>query len=513
MAARGDLLDQFLGAAIEQLDISPVDTSRALKRYRNLAAFVKRYWAVNSASHGIYLHGSLRLGTVTRIIHRNDEYDVDAVFRLDLARSSAISQGELKREVGRVLDEFVKSRPRGYPWLDEGRRSWTLRYPRQPWAPRQPNRRFHLVVIPALRDPAAPSEAGLLLADRLLVRWHRSMPLDYADWFYDRMRETSPDRHTVKLLVDDVAVYGVPRRAARTSLQRAVQALKRHRDKYFAQDLQNRPGSILLTTLAARAYSGNRSLFDELRDIVDGIPSSIPRENGVLMVANPVRRDENLVDYWREHPLRALRFFEWVTQAKADLAEVGRSRSMDDLFRAVARAFGERPAQHAARTVEPGRRRLEPRTTEPRRLNGSRSTTRLQLPAARPDTAVREAPVDRGETGGKRDEQATDEQAVQQHAGVAVVADVEGGVEADDRAAQQGEAEPGQREDQREQDDPDPAAVAGAEDGPAEHGGGGERQEVGDGDVADDGQRDGDDGVEVEPPHDGEVAVRPHGEQ
>jgi hypothetical protein len=351
-AARSDQLDRFLDAAIEQLDMSPPDTDRVLRHYRALGKFLSAYWAVNAAPSCIYLQGAIRLGTVTRIIHRNDEYDVDAVVRLDLARPS-ISQNELRLEIGNVLEEFVWSRPGGHPRRDEGRRCWTLRYPpKRGWTSRNPNQRFHLNVLPALRSPHGKTSNGLLIADRKLTEWRPSNPIDYANWFYDQAGQGSEDRHTVELLVEDVAAFGAPRLAARATLQRAVQALKRHRDRYFANDLQNRPASMLVTTLAATAYSGKGTLLAALRDMVADMPELVLREPGGFLVANPVQPEENFVDHWREYPHQEQRFFQWMAQVKADLNQLANNPGMDDAYRVVAKALGERTAQHAAKRAE-----------------------------------------------------------------------------------------------------------------------------------------------------------------
>lgn len=364
-AARSDQLDRFLHAAIEQLDISPADTCRVLTHHRGLGKFLSNYWAVHAAPSCIYLQGAMRLGTVTRIIHRNDEYDIDAVFRLDLARPS-ISQSELRLEIGNVLDEFVYSRPGGHPWRDEGTRCWTLRYPKRHWAPRYPNQRFHLHILPALRRPQAKTSNELLVADRKLVEWRPSNPIDYANWFYDKVKEGSDDPRTVELLIDDVAAFGAPRQAERTTLQRAVQALKRHRDRYFANDLQNRPTSMVVTTLAAMAYSGKSTLLEVLRDIVATMPELVRGEHGGYLIANPVQPEENFADSWAEYPHRPKRFFEWMAQARADLSLLDHNGGMDDVYRVVAKALGEQPAQHAARSIDAKPKNRKPGTPKNR---------------------------------------------------------------------------------------------------------------------------------------------------
>ena len=61
-----------------------------------------------------------------------------------------------------------------------------------------------------------------------------------------------------------VDVEEVPQWRVKTTLQRTVQALKRHRDIYFQHRVEHRPTSIIITTLAAQCYSYDRTLYDIL---------------------------------------------------------------------------------------------------------------------------------------------------------------------------------------------------------------------------------------------------------
>lgn len=337
---RGEQLDQFLDTAIEQLDISAADYELALSYYHDLGTFLADYWADCPAGGCIYPQGSMRLGTVTRIIHRNDEYDLDAVCRRDLTKTST-SQSGLKEEVGDGLDLFVKSEPAGLPWLDEGQRCWTLDYPEQP---------FHLDVLPSLPDPdEAPN--GIIITDTTLWNWQRSNPIDYADWFHRRMKVEWEYRRARYAENKGIDVAEVPKWRVKTTLQRSVQALKRHRDIFFIEDLEDRTASIIITTLAAKAYRGHGGLYDVLRDIVGKMPELVEYENGLYAVYNPVQPEENFADRWRKHPRRAARFFEWMKQAQADFAQVGNEFGMDKIHDATARALGDRPARRAAGAI------------------------------------------------------------------------------------------------------------------------------------------------------------------
>lgn len=143
-------------------------------------------------------------------------------------------------------------------------------------------------------------------------------------------------------------IADVPDWAVKTTLQRTVQALKRHRDICFTHDLEDRPASVIITTLAGRAYRGGGSLYEVLLNVTATMPTLVQEQNGIYIVANPVQPKENFADRWQRHPRRAQRFFEWVEQAHADFAGIGSEHGVDTVLEKVAKAFGGRAAERAA---------------------------------------------------------------------------------------------------------------------------------------------------------------------
>lgn len=335
--SQDDQLGQLLGVAIADLDIPDEQFEAADARYKALAKFLCAYWGDDRTGGAVYPQGSMRLGTVTGLIHRNDEYDLDLVCRRDLLKGS-ITQAELKTDVGYGLELYVDSEPEGDPELDdEGKRCWTLSdgfYP------------FHLDVLPALPDVEAEPN-GLILTDTELRMWQHSNPIDYADWFHGVMR-TEWLRKAARLAENKgMHVADVPTWKVKTALQRTVQALKRHRDIFFTDDLHNRTASVIITTLAAQAYMPDGSLYEVLAYITGKMPYLVQLENGVYTVPNPVQPQENFADRWKNHPERAQRFFQWMERAQADFAALGAQRGLDQILEKTAGVFGTRPAERA----------------------------------------------------------------------------------------------------------------------------------------------------------------------
>jgi hypothetical protein len=345
-ADRHDQLDKLLRTSIESLDISDEEYRLAVSRYEAVGRFLAEYWSDSPAGCEVYPQGSMRLGTVTRNIHRNDEIDIDLVARRDLLKDS-ITQAELKRDVGQGLEVFEKSAPEGHPSREEGRRCWTLLYPG-----------FHLDVLPALPDDDDRG-TGIIITDSELRMWQFSDPIGYADWFHTVMRTEWMEERAVLAKSMDVAT--VPVWKVKTTLQRTVQALKRHRDIYFVDDLTDRPASVIITTLAALAFRGGTSIYEVLLDVTATMPNLVEERNGTYVVSNPVQPKENFADRWQRYPGRARKFFEWIDRAQTDFTSLGTERGVDTVLEKVAKSFGERAATSAGRLA--GTALLESRRT------------------------------------------------------------------------------------------------------------------------------------------------------
>jgi hypothetical protein len=328
------LLDQLVATSIADFDI-PLDVyQRAVARYLALGDWLADHWGSDRTDGAIYPQGSIRLGTMVRPVTDSAEYDVDLVCRRDFAKEST-TQRELKADVGLGVAAFVASGPEGQPLQREGRRCWTLDYRDEP---------FHMDVLPALPDEEAPP-SGILLTDRELVRWQRSNPVDFANWFYAKMEGEFAESQAA--MAKKLNVEKVPDWYVRTTLQRTVQALKRHRDIHFAEDADARPASIIITTLAARAYPGSGSLYEVLLEVTQKMPAFVERRDDVWWVENPVQPVENFADRWRSEPSSAQRFFDWMSRAQTTFAAIGEERGLDRVLAKLAKSFGDGPARRA----------------------------------------------------------------------------------------------------------------------------------------------------------------------
>ena len=289
--------------------------------------------------------GSFALGTAVRPLG-DDDYDVDAVCELQLTPHQ-ITQQQLKEMVGARL-KHPKSRYR--QMIDPpqgGRRCWTIKY--------ADSSKFHLDVLPAIPDdygwlvglgvPEELAATAIRLTDRKVwqqgLDWPRSNPKGYAVWFKGRMRVRLQEAklalaNEIRAEVEDIEDFRV-----RTPLQRLVQLLKRHRDVRYNGD-EDKPISILITTLVAQAYDNEANVLDALTKAVPAMREGVERRNGVLWVANPVNPQENFADKWAEKPRKAQLFFEWLDTVERECNDILRDLGRDRLVAYLSESFGDR---------------------------------------------------------------------------------------------------------------------------------------------------------------------------
>ena len=235
------------------------------------------------------------------------------------------SQAGLKDRVGARL----KLHPRYRRILDEGSRCWTL----------DPADAFHMDILPAIPDLNGLPES-ILITDKDLFYWQHSNPIGYADWFKLQMQERFNEQRRVIAKAINASVEDVPMWRVKTTLQRAIQLLKRHRDIYFQNDQDDKPISIIITTLAAKAYDNNPNLHEALFDMVVGMKDHIELRDSVYWVPNPVNPAENFADKWERYPARATKFFGWLARVESDLTVFAKAAGIDNVAESLAPSFG-----------------------------------------------------------------------------------------------------------------------------------------------------------------------------
>ncbi len=350
---RGQQLNCFLEHLGESLDISDTQHEAAIKHYEAVGNWLNEEVSpIAVYEPQIYPQGSFRLGTMIKPLNDADEYDIDLVCEMLSLKKENTTQERLKNLIG----DRLKANERYRKMLREGNRCWTLQY--------ADSARFHMDILPAIPDRDINEIARLigttlagtaiLITDKELREWQRSNPVGYAEWFKERMRVQFNRKRMILAESLRASVEQVPEYKVKTPLQRSIQILKRHRDIMFANDQDDRPISIIISTLAARAYENEADLVDTLQTIVSKMPNLIERdEQGNAIVTNPVNPLENFADKWRKHPQRETKFLRWLQQVQVDLDAALRTKDVRDMTEVLKPRFGDRVVNEAAKEAFP----------------------------------------------------------------------------------------------------------------------------------------------------------------
>lgn len=300
--------------------------------------------------------GSFMLGTMIKPVCEDDDLDIDLVCELT-GKNPQWAQYHLKQAIGNRLktNETYKN------MLDEeGRRCWTLVY--------SDNANYHMDILPSLVSNGydivlerALSATALdknyeslairitdnkqenYYTDTIAENWMKSNPFGYGVWFFNAADVTT----LRKSMMLSEAVSPVPKyNKEKLPLQRVVQILKRHRDMMFNGD-EDKPISIIITTLASRAYSKETSVIDALTNVVANMRNYIESRydlnigKAVKWVPNPVNSAENFADKWVEHPQREKNFYKWLDQIESDIQAITQKRGLQYIGEAMKKPFGE----------------------------------------------------------------------------------------------------------------------------------------------------------------------------
>jgi hypothetical protein len=328
MAININELDQVLIKTASRLDIPDDAYEDAVVKYEAVGAWLASDESdLNPFAPEIYPQGSFRLGTVVHPLAVYD-YDIDLVCVLNRTKEQ-ISQKELKQIVGTRL----KQSPALKSLVSSGCRCWLVDYPAETGMPG-----FHMDVLPAMPNPERPT--GIFLTDTELFHWQRSNPKAYADWFFSRMISILTARRAAAAMSASVDVEDVPEWQVKTPLQMTVQLLKRHRDVYFQPVPDDRPASIILTTLAAMAYRGQPIVYNALLDVMAEMPRFIERRGDKWWIGNPTEIQENFADRWNQNPERHANFLRWLKRAQEDFSSLIVKRNLGEAIEHLGATLG-----------------------------------------------------------------------------------------------------------------------------------------------------------------------------
>lgn len=377
--------NELLENLSKELDIPPSKYQQAVERYKAVGNWLQEGVYDNCTGEpDIYPQGSFRLGTVVRPIKNGEEadYDIDLVCCLP-ALKNVITPQKLKSLVGNRLKENAY-----YKRMlnNEGRRCWTINYAEQDGIG------FHMDILPSVpEEKQIIDKIGVSVSINYACQaiaitnkdnnseysWVSSNPKGYADWFEQinlpvlnqiekvQKQFLFENNRTLFKSIDDVPIQLI-----KTPLQRVIQILKRHRDIRFAghEFEDDKPISMIITTLTARLYQNEGDVYSTLKNIVDKLvahagllqPGSQIEKNisdlkliskspdGIWYIPNPVNPSENFADRWHENNNRkAKAFFKWVDWVRNDLIDILGQSDIRQVSKSLEGSFGEKLVKEA----------------------------------------------------------------------------------------------------------------------------------------------------------------------
>jgi SMODS domain-containing protein len=285
---RNAQIDDLLKRVCEELQLNPSRYEQAVDRYEAVCTWLEGEGSrVAAFSPTIYPQGSMRIGTTVKPFGR-EEYDLDFVceFRFSVSKLQSPLQ-LLKLLEGRLREhELYRS------ILEMKNRCVRLNYAND----------FHMDILPACPDPSVGGSC-LFVPDRKSQTWKHSSPKGYADWFESRCELA------LKLLMEQRRLMGKaepipPQEAAeeKAILKRVVQILKRWRDVRYQREPKLAPISMVLTTMAAQVYGGERTVTGAVTSVLNSFVSLIAQSAPRIYVLNPANPKEDLSERWNDAP-------------------------------------------------------------------------------------------------------------------------------------------------------------------------------------------------------------------
>ena len=304
---------KLLEQLTQSLELPESAYDKAVKRYEDLGAWFDREGSkLQYNKPHIFPQGSFRLGTAIKPINEAESYDLDLACNVRKGVSTSThSQQQLKDIVGEEIEAYRIAR-QIQAKKEEKHRCWRLEY--------ADGVNFHMDIVPCIpesdknvvrltesmhkhglnREVASNlSSFAVCITDNsnhnysnISDDWQISNPEGYAKWFELRMTTHSlREAYATKAQIDDIPLF-----KRKAPLQKIIQLLKRHRDMMFASAPDSKPISVIITTLAASAYSGTSSLEDALNEVINALVSFANSNSDVVL--NPVNPEENFADKW-----------------------------------------------------------------------------------------------------------------------------------------------------------------------------------------------------------------------
>ncbi len=354
--------NNLLEVLLEKLELPESAYEQAKSRYDDLGKWLCRdESSCNSNDPHVFPQGSFRLGTAIMPLNEKEPYDLDLACELSKhITKSSHTQQSVKKLIGDEVEAYRKARAIKAD-KEEKHRCWRLEY--------ADSISFHMDIVPCVPEikskrlamyeamvkagenadfATALSDLTVAITDnrhrdynRISDDWEVSNPEGYAKWFESRMKLSEKFIRGREATLKAATIDEIPSYRWKSPLQLAVQLLKRHRDQMFEDNSDVKPISIIITTLAAKAYQGETDLVSALNTILTGIENLVNDDKP--RIPNPVNPEEDFADRWERSECRDLNlernFKLWVNQARRDFDTLLKSESLPSITNCLGKSF------------------------------------------------------------------------------------------------------------------------------------------------------------------------------
>lgn len=341
---------------IKQIDLTPAMYDNAVNKYKALGDFLQS----SNSNIDFYPQGSFVLGTTVRPYRKMEEreYDLDAICLNNVSADNAIPKNIYSNLKNILSSSKVYSNNLSYY-----SRCITINYADYG------NIGFNIDVVPSAKarkisiDNMIKGECPYQYIETAIEvaeiedernRWISSNPKAYARWFKEINEPFIRNIESISrqsLFESNRNIYNsieeVPEYFVKSSLQKAIQLLKRARDVYFSQinKEDKKPISAIISTFVLDIAKNipqdsdvimvTQFFINQLKEYSNYLNESfnpkdlyymdkvvITRKNSRWEMKNPVNPNDNLVDSWNEDSEKATLFFKWVNSLEKTLNSI-----------------------------------------------------------------------------------------------------------------------------------------------------------------------------------------------
>lgn len=358
----------------KNLDISETEYNTAVSSYHAVGRQLsKENSLLYPYSPEILPQGSFLTGTMIKPVNETDDLDIDLVCQLR-GKHEKWTQEILKLKIGEQLckNEIYKQLLE----TPDGRRCWTLKYRE---GATDDTKKYHMDILPSvvefhyrmILENSFSAIGKVDNIDELAIRitdkekedystevnhhnWLKSNPFGYAKWFENRAIVDNVRESSLSGTIQEVPQF----QKEKLPLQRVIQILKRHRDMMFskADDKEDKPISIIITTLSAKAYTKEKNILVALEKVINDMPNFIEEKydyesnKKIKWISNPVNDEENFADKWVEHPKRQINFYKWLEEVKKDVVRIKNQRGAN-LILEMKKSFGDKAIEKSFNNI------------------------------------------------------------------------------------------------------------------------------------------------------------------